>query len=190
MRLTKEKLLEKFPTWNESRHDIVKTWYADEPLVAYNEEEYQKYGELSDRHLINIGTVDAYIYSQNGEYNKYVHLIGSTYIKPNGNVLCGDINIEYGGDIWHINLNKMYNKNSLSILRFSAIVTGFSNKDGTGSPCIKSHTKEAKPEVIEKVINKSLDDFGYGVQQFMEAVRELYYSDTTNYIMDKCWGST
>ena len=48
MRMTREELKEKwFPSWNESRHDIVAVNYGDEPLIRYNQEEYEKYQKLT-----------------------------------------------------------------------------------------------------------------------------------------------
>ena len=188
MRLTREELLKKHPFWNEEKHDIVKTFYADEPLVIYDKEAYKRYCELPSGTLQNIATLGAFIFSSNGEYKLYRCLIGDVYIKPDGTVLCGDINVKYRRDSWNIYLNKMHGYNGLSVLKVSGTVVGFANKDGVGSPCLRKNTKEISPEVIEKIILTPLEDYGVGVQRFMDAVRETYYADTTNYIMDKCWG--
>ena len=190
MRLTREELLEKHPFWNEEKHDIVKTFYADEPLVIYDNEAYKRYCELPSGTLQNIATLGAYIFNQNGDYKLYRCLIGEVYIKIDGTVLCGDINVKYRGDSWNIYLNKMYGKDGLTIMKTSGTVTAFANKDGVGSPCLRVHTKEASPEIIEKIINAPLEDYGIGVQKFMEAVRDTYYKDTTNHILEKCWGGT
>lgn len=107
MRQTKEELLQQFPSWNENRHDIVNVFYGDEPLIIYKENEYEKYQTLT-RTMANIMCSYAYMYSQNGEYNVYRTLIGETYIKPDGTVLCGTINVKYRSKTYSIHLNMMY----------------------------------------------------------------------------------
>ena len=188
MRLTREELLKMHPFWNEEKHDIVKIFYAEEPLVIYDIEAYKRYCELPSGTLQNIATLGAYIFSNNGDYKLYRCLIGEVYIKADGTVLCGDINVKYKGGSWNIYLNKMYGKDGLTIMKLSGTVTGFANKDGNGSPCLKKHTKEADSKVIEKIIEHPLEDFGVGVQAFMKEVREIYYTDNTNHILEKCWG--
>ena len=42
MRMTRENLLEKFPSWNESQHDIVAVNYGDDPLIHYDQGEYER----------------------------------------------------------------------------------------------------------------------------------------------------
>ena len=187
MRLTREELLNMYPSWNESRHDIVKVFYGDIPLVIYNEKQYELFKTLTGT-LANIEAIDAYIYTQNGNYNKYNTLIGDVYIAENGTVLSGSIKIKYYGLIHDIFLNKIYRKYCLSILRNTSEGTkGFTNKDGLLSPSIKSHTKELNNETIEKILNTPLKDYGESIQKFMEAAREIYEQDKTNYIMEKCF---
>lgn len=185
MRLTREELLDKYPSWNESKHDIVKTFYGDIPLVVYNEKQYEWFKTLTDT-LANIEAVDAYIYTQNGNYNKYSTLIGDVYISEKGNVLSGSVKVKYHGFIHNIFLNLMYGKSCLSIMRHtSETTTGFSNKDGLSSPSIKAHTKELDNKTIEKILNTPLKDYGESIQKFMESARKLYEQDKTNYIKEK-----
>lgn len=184
-RQTRENLLQLYPSWNENLHDIVKVNYGDEPLIIYDQNEYEKYQALTGT-MANIMCSYAYIYSQNGNFNVYRTLIGETYIKPNGTVLGGNINVKYQGVTNEVFLNRMYGYQSLDILRIGQHVTGFSNKDGVGSPSINS--REMDKEVIEKILNFPLKDYGYGVQRFMETAREVYELDTTNYIMEKRFG--
>lgn len=187
MRMTREELKEKwFPSWNESRHDIVAVNYGDEPLIRYNQEEYERFQKLTGT-LANLEYVKAYIYSQNGNYNLYRTLIGEVYIAEDGRVLCGDVNVTFRGKVHNIIFNKMYGFKRLDVLRLSGdYVVGFSNADGQGSPSIK--TKEMDKDLIERILNDPLSDYGIGIQKFMEAARELYTEDTTNHIMEKRFG--
>ena len=107
MRMTREELLEKFPLWNESRHDIVAVNYADKPLIHYDQNEYDRYQNYwsKDKTFANIMAVDAYIYSQNGTYDEYRTLIGKVRIAEDGRVLCGDVNVKYRGKTHNIILN-------------------------------------------------------------------------------------
>ena len=190
MRLTREELLNKHPIWNEERHDIVKTLYGDEPLIHYDEKEYNKYRDFwsKDNTCANIGAIDAYIYSKNGTYDKYRTLIGEVIISEDGDLLCGDIYVKYGGMRYDIIINNMYGRHSLDILRLSGSgkVLGFSNKDGQGSPSSKRYTDELKDETINKILNsKELNDYGSSISKFINVARNMYNSDKTNYIMDK-----
>lgn len=186
MRQMREELLEQFPSWNEDKHDIVKTFYGDEPLIIYNENEYQKYQTLTGT-MANIMCSYAYVYSQNGEYNIYRTLIGEIFIKPDGVVLGGTISVKYRGKYHSIHLNMMYGWKTLDILKIGENVVGFSNKDGTGSPSI--NTKEMDKETIKKILNMPLDDYGVSIQKFMKTARQVYDMDGTNYIMEKRFGA-
>lgn len=177
MRQTREELLQQFPSWNENKRDIVKVNYGDEPSMVWNKEEYVKWSKY------NSFTIERYIWTQNGDYNNYYTLIGETYIKPDGTVLGGNVNVKYRGKSHTVHLNMMYGWKALDILRIGEWVVGFSNKDGQGSPSIM--TKEMDKETIEKILNMPLEDYGYGIQRFMETARQVYGMDTTNYIMEK-----
>ena len=189
MRITREELLEKYPSWNESRHDIIAVNYGDEPLIHYDQEEYERYQNYwsKDSIFANIMAADAYIYSQNGTYDEYRTLIGKVHIAEDGRVLCGDVDVKYRGKTHNIILNTMYGFKKLDILRLGGeYVVGFSNVDGQGSP--SRYTKEMDAETIERILNDPLSDYGIGIRKFMEAARELYTEDTTNHIMEKRFG--
>ena len=188
MRMTREELKEKwFTLWNDSLHDIVAVQYGDEPLIKYTQNEYEKFQKLTGT-LANIEAVAAYIYSQNGNYDEYRTLVGSVNIAEDGRVLCGDVNVKYRGKIHNIIINRMYGFYKLDILRMSSgKVIGFSNADGQGSPSI--YTEEMDKDLIERILNDSMEDYGYGIQKFMECAREMYAQDSVNHIMEKRFGA-
>lgn len=188
MRLTRNELLERYPSWNEVKHDIVKTFYGDIPLIEWNKEEYEKYSQLEGT-LANIEAVEAYIWTQNGDYSIYRTLIGEIKIGASGIVLCGDLQVKYEEKVYSIYLNLMYGLKALSIFRNnrSKNLIGFSNTDGLSSPCIKSNTKELDRDLIEKVLKVDPSDYGESVRKFMDAVIDLYNKDKVNHIMEKCF---
>lgn len=190
MRLSRNELIERYPSWNEAKHDIVKVFYGDIPLIEWDKAEYEKYSQLEGT-LANIEAGEAYIWTQNGDYSIYRTLIGNIKIGASGAVLCGDLQVKYGGKVYSIYLNLMYGLKSLSIFRNSGAenFTGFSNADGLSSPCIKSHTKELDRDLIEKVLKVDLSDYGESVRKFMEAVTALYDKDKANHIMEKCFSA-
>jgi hypothetical protein len=190
MRLTKEELKEKYyPEWNDSKHDIVKVCYGDEPLITWDDDKYSQYKELSGT-LSNIEAIPAYIYTQYDKFSIYTPLIGEIYISDNilNEVLCGNILVNH---TWNISLNLMYGLVSLTITKNSGSnFVGFRTKDGICSPMLAKHTKAMSENIIYSVFNhKSLQDYGIGVQKFMEACRKVYYSYPDNYILENCFGS-
>lgn len=185
MRLTNEELLKKYPCWNTDRNDIGKIMYGDEPLIKWDKERYEKYQKLTGT-LANLEAAEAFICSQYGTYYIYSTLIGRVYIAEDGKVLYGDVNVNYRG-YNSVHLNNMYGFNALDILKIGGQnVVGFSNAGGLGSPSI--HTKEMDKDIVEKIINNKMKDYGIGIQKFMDAVRERYNADTTNHIMNKRFG--
>ena len=186
MRKTREELLMNMPSWNENKHDIVKAQYGDIPVTHWNKEMHDWFSTLTGT-LSNIHGVEAYIYSMYGDYYIYDTLIGKSYIKEDGVILCGNISVAYRGKRYNIFLNNMYGLNGLTITRIDAngIIVGFSNEDGQGSFTSLNRTKELDPEIIEKIINSPMKDFGVGVQKLMESIRETYNADTENHIMEK-----
>ena len=188
MRKTRLELLADVPCWNEQKHDIVKVSYGDEPLIHWDNEKHECFAKLVGT-LSNINAVDAYIHAVNGDYYIYDTLIGKSYIKEDGTVLCGNVNVAYRGKRYSIYLNKMYGLNGLTITRIDAdgMIVGFSNIDGQGSSTSRNHTKEADSEIIEKIINNQMEDYGVGIQKLMEAIRKTYYSNTQNHIMEQCF---
>ena len=81
----------------------------------------------------------------------------------------------------------MYGFKALSILslRGTGKVKGFCNKDGQGSPANQLHTEELELDTIKKILSNPREDYGYGIQKFLQAARELYNEDPYNYIMSK-----
>lgn len=188
MRMTREELKVKYASsWNEKAHDIVRTMYGDDPLVVYDDVEHSRHLYWVGRGLGNLSAVDDYIFCLNGKYNKYVTLIGTVYIDKDDNVLCGDISLKYNGKSYNIILNQMYGWNKLDILRIGQKVVGFSNSEGQGSPSNKWNTEELDKYIIEKLWSRDTSDYGESVNKFLKACKELYYKDTTNHIMEKCF---
>lgn len=186
MRMTNEELLVKYPSWNTDRHDIGKVMYGDEPLIKWNRERYNDFLKLTGTPA-NLQAAEAFIYTHYGGYHIYNTLIGRVYITIDGRILCGDINIHHKG-CNSVSLNEMYGLNALDIVKIGTQnVTGFSNANGIGSPSI--YTKEMDAETVIKIINNEMEDYGFGIQKFMEAVRKRYYADTNNCIMDKRFGA-
>lgn len=183
MRLTMEQLIEKFPSWNHAHSDIIAVNYGDAPAVYYTQEECRKFKDLTET-LKNMYGVDVHIYEQYGNYGKYSTFAGTVYIKENGYVLSGNVKVRYGGKYYSIFLNRMYGSKGLDVLRYGpGSIVGFSNKDGQGSP--SRYTKEIDVDLLERVLNDPMEDYGIGIQQFMKAARELYSEDRTNYILEK-----
>lgn len=181
MRLTNDELLEKYPSWNTGRHDIGKVLYGDEPALRWGEEIYNEWRRLVGTPS-NISALDAYIYTQYGDYCIYSTLAGRVYAASDGRVLAGKVEVTCKGTNT-IYLNRMYGWNALDIHRIGAHATGFSNAGGMGSP--SKYTREMDSDTIEKIVRCKMDDYGIGIQKFMAEVRRMYYADTTNYIMDK-----
>ena len=186
MRETREELIEKFPSFNTYHQDIVKIFYGDEPDTYWNLEKYNYHRTLTGT-LSNISAVDAYIFTQYGNYYIYSTRIGRVYIAENGEVLCGDISVKHRGLTYDVCLNLMYGFSALDILYLSGSsgVTGFSSSDGIGSPCTHKMTKELDKEKILRIINEPLSNYGVGIQKFMETVRKTYQRDPTNHILEK-----
>ena len=185
MRLSEEELRAKEPTYSKN-YDIVGIRYGDVPHKIYDENERQWFLKQEGT-ISNICAVDNYIYTQNGEYSDYRTLIGSVKIDTKGKVLCGSINVKYYGKTYNIYLLNMYGEQGLDILRLRNGVAGWCNKDGLGSPSSKSTTKELDLDIVEKILNLKLEDYGEGIQKFMATCREIHNQDKENYIMEKCF---
>lgn len=191
MRLSREELLNTYPggaSWNEKRHDIVKTLYGNTPLTHWDKEEYDRFLTYTGT-LSNIFAIDAYIWCMNGDYDIFRTLIGSVYISAKGDILTGNINVKFGGQIYNMHLNLMYGKKGLDIQSISySGVRGFSNKDGAGSPTIKANTFELSPERIERILAIDLSDYGNSVKEYMKKVGEIYSENKENFIREKTFG--
>lgn len=182
MRMTREELFDKYYTsWNEEKHDIVACNYGDIPLVCWDGKEYEKHRQL-DGSLSNVGAVYAYMYMMNGAYDLYRPLIGETYIAHDGKVLGGSLVVKHRGKSVHIDMNNMYGRKGLSVMKIGMEVVGWRNEDGNRSPSIQ--TKEMDIDTVKEIINMKLEDYGIGVQAFMEKARELFEeSKHENWIM-------
>lgn len=189
MRLTNSQILTQFPSWaNHPSRNIQQVRYGDIPDCQYTQEDYNKYQSCTDRHLLNIGCANAYIYSNYGTYDIYKTIPGDIYIQTSTQqILHGSINIPYRNKPITIHINLMYGFKALSILslRGTGKVKGFCNKDGQGSPANHLSTEELKPDTIKKILSNPMSDYGYGVQKFLQAARELYTEESYNYIMQK-----
>jgi len=187
MRHTREELLDICCGWNEDRHDIVKVFYGDIPLIHYDEGEYQRYQKFAEEcpDVGALGGVEAYIYSMNGTYNIYRTLMGDIRIHEDGRVLCGDLTFKVGQSKYTLSINRMYGWNGLSVHKHHHDVgcIAFANNDGGGATSAK--IKELDKDIVEKVLNKEFKDYGESVKKFMEAAREVYAIDPVNHIMER-----
>ena len=189
MRLTNEEILTQFPSWsNHPSGNIQQVRYGDILDCQYTQDSYNRYQSETDPHILNICCAEAYIYSQHGAYDIYKTILGNIYIHTETQqVLHGSINIPYRNKPITIHLNLMYELKALSILslRGTGKVKGFCNKDGIGSPANHLSTEELDIDIIKAVLNNPMSDYGYGVQKFLQAARELYNEEPYNYIMSK-----
>ena len=169
--------------------DIIAVEYGDIPSSNYTQKDYDRWQKLSGT-LSNIGAVDAHIFTCFGQYSVYNTRIGKVYIDSTGDVLCGSISIRCRGNVYNVYLNLMHNLNGLDVIGLRAGgVVGYSNKDGLGSPSRKHNTREISVDVLESILNDPLNDYGEGIQRFMDSVRKSYLLDKTNHIMEKTFDS-
>lgn len=189
MRLTNEEILTQFPFWsNHPLRSVQQVRYGDIPDYQYTQESYNHYQQETDQHILNICCAEAYIYSQHGAFDIYKTIAGDIYIHTETQqVLHGSIDIPYRGKPITCHLNLMYGLKALSLLslRGTGKVKGWCNKDGQGSPINRLNTEELDINIIKSVLNNPMGDYGYGVQKFMQAARELYAEDPFNTIMNK-----
>lgn len=189
MRLTNEEILAQFPSWsNHPSGNIQSVRYGDISDCQYTKESYLKYQSYTDRHLLNIGCANAYIYLHYGAYDIYKTIPGDVYIQTSTQqLLYGTLSIPYRNKPITIHINLMYNQKALSILNLKGTgkVKGFCNKDGQGSPANHLSTEELEPDVIKKILSNPMTDYGYGIQKFMDTARKLYEEESYNYIMQK-----
>lgn len=180
MRMTREDFLTKYPSWNESRHDIVACMYGDVPVKCWDAEQYNEWCNMEGT-LSNINAVEAYMYIQNGEYNIYSTEIGKVCITKEGKVISGEINVWYKGKNNTIYLNNQNDMIGLSIFRIGQDLVGWRNQYGIHS-CTK-RTKEMDSKMIIGILKQKLEDYGIGVQMFMKQAREIYDKDVFNWIL-------
>ena len=189
MRLTNSQILTQFPSWaNHPSRNIQQLLYGDIPDYKYTQEDYNKYQSCTDRHLLNIGCANAYIYSHYGTYDIYKTIPGDVYIQTSTQqLLHGTLSIPYRNKPITIHVNLMYGLKALLILSLHGTgkVKGFYNKDEQGFPANQLHTEELDIDIIKSVLNNPMSDYGYGIQKFLQAARELYTEESYNYIMQK-----
>lgn len=196
MRLTNEEILTQFQSWsNHPSGNIQQVRYGDIPDCQYTQDYYNRYQQETDPHLLIICCAEAYIYSQHGAFDIYKTIAGDIYIHTETQqILHGSINVPYRNKPITIHLNLMYGLKALSLLSLRGIgkVKGFCNKNGIGSmtchwfsPANHLNTEELDTDIIKSVLNNPMEDYGYGVQKFMQAARELYAEDPFNTITNK-----
>lgn len=97
--------------------NIQQVRYGDIPDCQYTQDSYNRYQSETDRHILNIGYANAYIYSNYGTYDIYKTIPGDIYIQTSTQqILHGSINIPYRNKPITIHINLMYNLKALSIL--------------------------------------------------------------------------
>lgn len=147
MRLTNEEILIQFPSWaNHPSGNIQQVCCGDIPDCQYTPDSYNRYQSETDRHILNIGCTNAYIYSNYGTYYIYKTIPGDIYIQTSTQqILHGSINIPYRNKPITIHVNLMYGLKALSILslRGTGKVKGFYNKDEQGFPANHLSTKDS-----------------------------------------------
>lgn len=165
-------------------------WFIKNHVTKFDEKDYQWFLSLDDKHLINIFTIDVYIYHHYGSYKKHYYYkpFGATiYIADNeiegvGKILCGDIDVKYYGRRYNIMLNNMYGRKGLSVINIGEYVTGWCNENGIRR--ISRNIKEMDIETVEKVLNK-IERYDEVVGKFTDNVKELFYADKTNHFCRK-----
>lgn len=147
MRLTNEEILIQFPSWaNHPSGNIQQVRYGDIPDCQYTQGSYNRYQSETDRHTLNIGCTNAYIYSNYGTYDIYKTIPGDVYIQTSTQqILHGSINIPCRNKPITIYVNFTYGLKALSILsiRGTGKVKGFYNKDEQGFSANHLSTKDS-----------------------------------------------
>ena len=147
MRLTNEEILIQFPSWaNHPSGNIQQVRYGDIPDCQYTQGSYNRYQSETDRHTLNIGCTNAYIYSNYGTYDIYKTIPRDIYIQTSTQqILHGSINIPCRNKPITIYVNPTYGLKALSILsiRGTGKVKGFCNKDEQGFPANYLSTKDS-----------------------------------------------
>lgn len=187
MRKAREQLLDKYPYWNETRNNIVRTLYGDEPLRRYTEGDHQRYldcynsGEMT---LANVLFSDAWIWSLCGDFDDYRLLNGG--VKIGKRVLSGSVDVHYFGKCYNICYNDIYGDKHLSILRIGTTCRGWRNYEQMCPSRIEKNNAELSDDIIQKIFGgKEWDDYGEAVQIFRAKCREVYEADKTNHYLDE-----
>lgn len=190
MRKTDEELKTAYPWKSHMFDNIGAVMYGDIPFETHYEEWYKSTVKITEGNNIisDIFAVDHWIYKMIGDHDVYETEHGKIGIKD-GEVIYGDFNIHYGGCVYNTFFNNIYSdnesmKDSLMICYIGTDKTfGWRNKNGQSSPSLRC--KKLDDDKIEKVLSsKWLNDFGYGVQVYIDTIKKVYESDKTNYFMD------
>lgn len=188
MRKSLEEIREITPWCYYHDVDLIKVYYGDCPVRTYTKKDHEWHEEISktNKTLANLGAAEAITWSLYGDYDVYDIGIGSIVAAKNDRrILHGELKLKRQID-WYISYNSMWDTEKLNILHLRDIVQGWSSYYAFGSPATKAATKEMDEDIIEWLLNYKNDDYGEIVERFLEAARELYEKDKTNYIMEKC----
>ena len=129
---------------NHSSGNIQQVRYGDISDYQYTQDSYNRYQSETDRHILNIGYANAYIYLNYGTYDIY-----KTIPDLHTNIYAANTTQfhyhPYRNKPITIHVNLMYGLKALSILslRRTGKVKGFCNKDGQGSPVNHLSTKDS-----------------------------------------------
>lgn len=187
MRKTDEELRTAYPWKSHMFDNIGAVMYGDIPFEIHDEEWYKTTIKIAEGNntISNIFAVDCWIYEMIGSHDVYETEHGEIGIKD-GEAIYGDFNIHYGGCVYNTFFNNIYSdnesmKNSLMICCIGTDkISGWRNKNGQSSPSLRC--KKLDDDKIEKVLSsKWLNDFGYGVQVYINTIKKVYESDKTNY---------
>jgi hypothetical protein len=92
----------------------------------------------------------------------------------------------YGGKPHTILIDMTHGRNGLTVMRIGVKkVSIYRNSDGQGSPTLQKYTADMKEEVVNKVLNDPLKDYGVGIQKFMKTARKLWLSEMNFDAYDK-----
>lgn len=190
MRKTDEELRTEYPWKSHMFDNIGAVMYGDIPFERHDEEWYKttmKIAEGNDT-ISNIFAVDCWIYKMIGSHDVYETEHGNIGIKDD-EVIYGDFNIHYDGYVYNTYFNNIYRDNESMkdslMIQYIGIdkISGWRNKNGQHSFTLRN--KKLDNDKIEKILNsKWLNDFGYGVRNYIDTIKKVYESDKTNYFMD------
>ena len=183
MRLTKDELRKRY-NWNDKNPmngDIVSVMYGDIPLTHYtydrvrrdNSDRLGYFDNDMDRHISAIQSVDHYIYAREGEFSKYVTLIGGVRVFKNWHIGTCDLNIKYNGKTYNLTLCDLYGKIIMTLtLNTSTIYRTYDI--GTDSSWISTRWQPMSKEEALKVLDvKRVEDYGDVVKMAVDKCRKM-----------------
>lgn len=187
MRVSRERLTEKYPSWNEDKNDIVKTLYGDTPLRHYTKKDFDFYDTCKDKTLKNILLLDSIIWKYKGDFDEYRLINGNIKVSSKNEYIIADLNFR-GYYIFYNNIyNNIYNKSRMSITKNYGIkVKGWSNFRSYCASRIEKNNEELDRESIIRILNyREWNDFGKIVKDFGDNLMNLYERDETNHYLDE-----